>query len=1018
MSASSGSPDYGRFDEMAKEFAERYRRGERPSLQEFIDRLPEMADEIRERFPALVEVEQVTASARDEARLAVQGHAGPIPDPEVTGAFEPTSAEAIPATQASAAETRPASEAPATVAGVGTVEATRVQTQGGTIDQAATVDATSVSWQDATVDGPANIADDTRHGSSIPGWVIAGRYTLRDVLGEGGMGTVYRADQTEPVRRQVALKLIKIGMDSRAVLARFNAERQALALMDHPNIARVFDGGTTPSNQPFFVMELVEGAPITEYCDKRRLTLRARLELFAAVCQAVQHAHQKGIIHRDLKPSNVLVTEVDGRPTPKVIDFGVAKATEFDLTDLSLGDTGAIVGTPTYMSPEQADPSTMDIDTRTDVYALGVILYEMLVGSPPIEAKQFKRGALLEMLRMVREVDPPRPSTKVSTAEALPSIAAGRDIEPEQLKRALRGDLDWIVMKALEKDRTRRYETASGFAADVMRHLAHEPVLAAPPSRNYRMRKFVRKHRVAVIAASMVLLSLLGGVAGTTAGMIQAERRRKEAEAARLAEAGAREREKQQYAQYRKAIDFAVNDLRHMLESSIYTKSVQDEFGRQVMQFVDKISRADSDGINQRAKLTLMLHEADSLRSRPDADIDEVRGRYARVIALAEEIDKNETADFDLAAINVAVAHAKLADLEISNRQFARAFEGYSRSLAIAERVLRTPRTGEYTEAARKGFVARSLASLGWVTCELGRPAEAIELFNRSLALDAEVMDSHRDGENLARVAQTHYRMATVHHRNKAGRLALEQFEKAASVRRELLGLEPKNQSYKLDLSRALDAVGDAHFFLGQLDLAQKSYDESLALARELSAADDLLAINRALSLMLYKSATAALKLGDRPESQKQYDECLAIRERYSRARPKDLGAAIEWMLALARCGKTEEARTKAENLLKFVAAQGTGYPSAANYQLQSAFALATAADNLDRDHAVEVWPPERLAERKKLIDRSFEALNLAIASGFDDRHQLETDPDIDALRGDPRFVAILETLKTQSKSK
>jgi tetratricopeptide (TPR) repeat protein len=279
-------------------------------------------------------------------------------------------------------------------------------------------------------------------------------------------------------------------------------------------------------------------------------------------------------------------------------------------------------------------------------------------------------------------------------------------------------------------------------------------------------------------------------------------------------------------------------------------------------------------------------------------------------------------------------------------------------------------------------------------------------------------MDSHRDGENLARVAQTHYRMATVHHRNKAGRLALEQFEMAASVRRELLGLEPKNQSYKLDLSRALDAVGDAHFFLGQLDLAQKSYDESLALARELSAADDLLAINRALSLMLYKSATAALKLGDRPESQKQYDECLAIRERYSRARPKDLGAAIEWMLALARCGKTEEARTKAENLLKFVAAQGTGYPSAANYQLQSAFALATAADNLDRDHAVEVWPPERLAERKKLIDRSFEALNLAIASGFDDRHQLETDPDIDALRGDPRFVAILETLKTQSKSK
>ena len=315
----------------------------------------------------------------------------------------------------------------------------------------------------------------------------------------------------------MALKLIKVGMDSRAVLARFDAERQALALMDHPNIARVYDGGTTEAGQPFFVMELVSGEPITEYCDRMRLPVRARLELFVAVCQAVQHAHQKGIIHRDLKPSNVLVTEVDGRPTPKVIDFGVAKATEFSLTDQSLADTGAIVGTPTYMSPEQADPSSMDIDTRTDVYALGVILYELLAGSPPIDAKQFKRGAILEMLRMVREVDPPRPSTKVSTADALPSIAASRDIEPAHLKRALQGDLDWIVMMALEKDRTRRYETANGFAADIQRHLAHEPVVAAPPSRAYRLRKFVRKHRGAVIAASLVLLALLGGLAAVAA---------------------------------------------------------------------------------------------------------------------------------------------------------------------------------------------------------------------------------------------------------------------------------------------------------------------------------------------------------------------------------------------------------------------------------------------------------------------------------------------------------------------
>jgi hypothetical protein len=349
------------------------------------------------------------------------------------------------------------------------------------------------------------------------GAVIAGRYTLVNMIGEGGMGSVYLASQSEPVKRNVALKLIRTGMDSRDVLVRFDAERQALALMDHPNIARIYDGGLTPSGQPFFVMELVSGVPITEYCDRRRLSVRARLELFVAVCQAVQHAHQKGIIHRDLKPGNVMVTEVDGTAAPKVIDFGVAKATEQRLTDLSLADTGAIVGTPTYMSPEQADPSSMDIDTRTDVYALGVILYELLAGSPPIDAKQFQRGAILEMLRMVREVDPPRPSTKVSTSDALPNIAASRDIEPAHLKRALQGDLDWIVMRALEKDRTRRYETANGLAADIQRHLAHEPVVAAPPSRAYRLRKFVRKHRGAVIAASLVLVTLLGGLAAVAA---------------------------------------------------------------------------------------------------------------------------------------------------------------------------------------------------------------------------------------------------------------------------------------------------------------------------------------------------------------------------------------------------------------------------------------------------------------------------------------------------------------------
>ena len=353
------------------------------------------------------------------------------------------------------------------------------------------------------------------------------------------MGSVYLASQTEPVKRRVALKIIKAGMASKAVLARFDSERQALALMDHPNIARVYDGGTTSTGQPYFVMELVNGVPITDYCDQKRLPVAARLELFVHVCQAVQHAHQKGIIHRDLKPSNVLVTEVDGHPTPKVIDFGVAKATELKLTDLSFADAGAIVGTPAYMSPEQADPSSMDIDTRTDVYALGVILYELLTGSPPLDATQFRRGAILEMLRMVRDVQPPKPSTKVSTADALPSIAATRGIEPGRLKRVLRGDLDWIVMKALEKDRTRRYETSSNFAADVRRFLGGEPIEARPPSNGYRVRKFVQRNRAAVLTSGAMVLML---IAGTTTATWQAVRATRAETLARAEEANAVER--------------------------------------------------------------------------------------------------------------------------------------------------------------------------------------------------------------------------------------------------------------------------------------------------------------------------------------------------------------------------------------------------------------------------------------------------------------------------------------------
>ena len=359
------------------------------------------------------------------------------------------------------------------------------------------------------------------------GTIIAGKYKLLQAIGEGGMGAVWMAQQIEPVKRLVAVKLIKAGMDSKTVIARFEAERQALSMMDHPNIARVFDVGTTANGRPFFVMELVKGTPITEFCDARKMTPKQRLELFVPVCNAIQHAHQKGIIHRDIKPSNVLVALHDDKPVPKVIDFGVAKATSMALTEMTL-NTGfeQVVGTPAYMSPEQATFNQLDIDTRSDVYSLGVLLYELLTGTTPIERERFRKVALMEMLRVVREEEPPRPSTRLSSTEARASISAVRGTEPAKLSQAFRGELDWIAMKALEKDRTRRYETANALARDVQRFLADEVVEARPPSMGYRMRKFVRRHKGRVVAASLILLALIGGAIGTAYGVIEAGKQR------------------------------------------------------------------------------------------------------------------------------------------------------------------------------------------------------------------------------------------------------------------------------------------------------------------------------------------------------------------------------------------------------------------------------------------------------------------------------------------------------------
>lgn len=406
---------------------------------------------------------------------------------------------------------------------------------------------------------------------------IIGHFKLLQELGEGGMGTVYMAEQTEPVRRKVALKIIKPGMDSRQVIARFEAERQALALMDHNHIARVLDAGTTESGRPYFVMELVKGVPITKYCDENKLTPRERLELFVPVCQAIQHAHQKGIIHRDIKPSNVLVALYDGLPVPKVIDFGIAKATGQQLTEKTMfTEIGQILGTLEYMSPEQAEMNQLDIDTRSDVYSLGVLLYELLSGSTPITRQQLHEVGFTEMLRTIRESEPPKPSTRLSeSGSALPTISAVRRTEPAKLSKLVRGDLDWIVMKALEKDRNRRYETANGLAADINRFLSGEAVEACPPSAGYRFRKFARRNKkllatgatvALILVASSIVSTSLATWAMKERRVAQSERDAKEqartaAEAAADAERQARHAAQQAEADTQAFGDFLVEDV-------------------------------------------------------------------------------------------------------------------------------------------------------------------------------------------------------------------------------------------------------------------------------------------------------------------------------------------------------------------------------------------------------------------------------------------------------------------------
>jgi serine/threonine protein kinase len=581
-----------------------------------------------------------------------------------------------------------------------------------------------------------------------PGDLI-GPYRLLEQIGEGGFGVVFLAEQTEPVQRKVALKVLKPGMDTRQVVARFEAERQALAIMDHPNIAKVFDGGATPSGRPYFVMELVKGVPITEFCDQNHLTPRQRLELFIPVCEAVQHAHQKGIIHRDLKPSNVLVSRHDTTPVVKVIDFGVAKALGQVLTDKTLfTGVAQMVGTPLYMSPEQAGMSDLDIDTRSDIYSLGVLLYELLTSTTPITKERFQRAAYDEIRRIIREEEPPKPSTRLSESkDSLPSISAQRHTEPAKLANLVRGELDWIVMKALEKDRTRRYETASALALDLQRYLADEPVLACPPSAAYRLRKFARRHRGPVLAVSLVLLALLIGMIGMIWGLIRAT----EAEADAVLEATEKGKalgEKESALATARANEIRATAAQKEAEDNLKEAvAAVDQMllrvGNDRLRYVPQMEALRRDLVQDAVKFYIRFLERNAdhplirreaaVAYRRLADLHRYLGRFPE----AEASYRKAFALFDLLTAQSPLEPETRNDLVSANIEFAHSLseqgkrDEYERSIRRAVR-LAGDLVREFPDDPRHGD---QLASANNALASLCPPGEAERILRRNLTL-------------------------------------------------------------------------------------------------------------------------------------------------------------------------------------------------------------------------------------------------------------------------------------------
>ena len=718
-----------------------------------------------------------------------------------------------------------------------------------------------------------------------------GPYKLLQKIGEGGMGTVYMAEQEKPVRRRVALKIIKPGMDTDQVVARFEAERQALALMDHNNIAKVFDAGATVTGRPFFVMELVNGIPITDYCDRANLSPRERLELFIPVCQAIQHAHQKGVIHRDVKPSNILITLHDGKPVSKVIDFGIAKAISQRLTERTMfTQFGAVVGTLEYMSPEQAEMSGMDVDTRTDIYALGVLLYELLTGTTPLQRASLQEAAFAEILRRIREEDPQKPSTRISeSGENLASISAHRKTEPVRLARLVRGELDWIVMKSLEKDRSRRYETANGFAKDIQRYLEGDPVEACPLSASYKLKKYARKHRAALATVGAFAVLLVVATVVSAGLAVRANRERLRAVKAEIA---AQEQKERAQEREQMAID-AVKRFGDVVGETPELKNnpalapLRSKLLKEPQAFFKRLRDRLQGDRRDIARFALPPGDGELRLGQTYRGDRRQGGRTASLRGIAGDLveARRENPSVTQFQSDLAKSHNNIGILRSELGRRAEAMASYEKALAIRERLVREfPTVTQF-----QSDLARSHHNIGALQSEVGRPAEAMASYELSRAIrERLVREDPLVTQFQEELAASHHNIGQLQDQLGQPRQSLASYEKAFAIQQRLACENPTVSKHRSHLATSHHSIGLLHLRTGRPLEAMKWNEQARAIWEQLALENP--SVTGFMSALAGSHANIGVvqrDLGRPAESLESHEKALAIQQRLrARTRP------------------------------------------------------------------------------------------------------------------------------------